>query len=257
MRFPVLPLPAVAACVLLAMTGGAVTGCAPVTGQGSDASDASMQFAPSTDLLPPEVAAKNFMTAAHRMEPVIESYCRHHQLAQVHNCDFRIMVDDRPDPEPNAFQTLDEKGQPVLAFNLTLISQALNQDELAFVMGHEAAHHILGHLDMKADDSQTGAVLMGTIIASQGASNRQVRKAQTIGAELGALTRAKDYELQADSLGAVLSLRAGYHPLKGIQIFKRIDNPEDDIMSSHPSNAARMANVRATMSRLKKRSSGV
>ncbi len=257
MRFPVLPRQALAVCALLAMTGAVVSGCAPVPASGPSADASTMQFAPSKDLLPPEVAAKNFMTVAHKMEPVIESYCRHHQLAHAHSCNFRIMVDDRPDPEPNAFQTLDEKGQPVLAFNLTLISQALNQDELAFVMGHEAAHHILGHLDLKADDSETGAVLMGTIIASQGASNRQVRKAQNLGAELGALTRAKDYELQADSLGAVLSARAGYHPLKGMQIFKRIDNPEEDIMSSHPSNAVRMANVKATMARLKKRSSGV
>ncbi|WP_339109975.1 M48 family metallopeptidase [Thioclava sp. GXIMD4216] len=251
MRISVLCVSALVVPAFLALAGCATDPMATSGAAGRDGE--AMNFTQSTQLLSPEAAAKNFMAAAHRMEPVIEDYCRHHQLAQTHSCDFRIMVDDRPDPEPNAFQTLDEQGRPVLAFNLTLISQAINQDELAFVMGHEAAHHILGHLALKADDSETGAVLMGTIIASQGASNRQVRQAQHLGAEMGALTRAKDYEMKADSLGTVLAYRAGYSPIRGAQFFKRISDPEQDIFSSHPSNRARMANVRATMRAIEKK----
>ncbi|RYI24909.1 MAG: peptidase M48, partial [Acetobacteraceae bacterium] len=92
----------------------------------------------------PAVAAENFVQVVNRVEPVAESYCRSFGVAA--NCDFRIVLDDRPRQPPNAFQTVDRLGRPVLGFTVALIADARNQDEIAFVLGHEAAHHISGHI---------------------------------------------------------------------------------------------------------------
>ena len=90
------------------------------------------------------IAARQFITVVETVEPVAERECR--RRAPGANCDFQIVVDDRPGQAPNAFQTIDRTGRPILAFNLALIASVENADELAFVMGHEAAHHVLGHL---------------------------------------------------------------------------------------------------------------
>ena len=62
------------------------------------------------------------------------------------NCQFVILLDTRPNQPPNAFQTLGKDGQPVIIFTLAVLATAQNDDELAFVLGHESAHHIQGHL---------------------------------------------------------------------------------------------------------------
>ena len=102
------------------------------------------------------VAAETFLSVVARVEPVAESYCRSRGVAR--NCDFRIVVDDRPGQPPNAFQTVDKFNRPVIGFTLALIADARNPDELAFVLGHEAAHHISGHIPRRQDQAMTGAV---------------------------------------------------------------------------------------------------
>ena len=85
-------------------------------------------------------SARSFIRVLQTVEPVAERECRV-RTSQV-NCDFNIVVDDRPGQPANAYQTEDKAGRPVIAFTLALIADARNEDELAFVMGHEAAHHI-------------------------------------------------------------------------------------------------------------------
>ena len=58
------------------------------------------------------------------------------------NCQFVILLDTRPNQPTNTFQTLGKDGQPVIIFTLAMLAAAQNDDELAFVLGHESAHHI-------------------------------------------------------------------------------------------------------------------
>ena len=51
----------------------------------------------------------------------------------------------------------DESGRPIIAFTISLIADVRNRDELAFVMSHEAAHHILGHIARQADNASESA----------------------------------------------------------------------------------------------------
>ena len=198
--------------------------------------------------LPPRIAAETFLTVVSRVEPVAERYCRARGVAR--SCDFRIVVDDRPGQPPNAFQTLDSFNRPVIGFTLALIADARNADELAFVLGHEAAHHIEGHIPKRQDQAMSGALMAGILAQASGLSPEEVKEAQNLGAEVAARSYSKEFELQADALGAEVALVAGYDPVRGTAFFDRLPDPGDKFLGSHPPNAARKAQVAATVRRL-------
>jgi Zn-dependent protease with chaperone function len=197
----------------------------------------------------PQAAAQNFVAVVDQVAPVAEQVCR--ERTRGVPCDFRIAVDDRLDESPNAFQTLDDYGNPVLVFNLALIAEVQNPDELAFVVGHEASHHILGHIPRQQQSALTGALVAGAMASLGGANEAAVRQAQDFGAMVGSRTFSQDFELEADALGTVIAYRAGFDPLVGAQFFARLPDPGNRFLGSHPPNGKRMATVQQTMSGLR------
>lgn len=189
-------------------------------------------------------AAQRFIAVVETVEPVAERECRARTRGL--NCDFLIVVDDRPGQAPNAFQTLDRAGRPVVAFNLALIATVRNSDELAFIMGHETAHHILNHIARQRDSATAGAVIFGGLASITGGDARAIETAQRIGASVGARTYSKDFELEADELGTIISARAGYDPIRGSQFFTRIPDPGNRFLGTHPPNSQRAEIVRRT-----------
>jgi predicted Zn-dependent protease len=166
------------------------------------------------------------------------------------NCDFRIVIDDRPGMGPNAFQTLDETGRPILGFTLALIADARNADEIAFVLGHEASHHILGHIPQQQQTAMAGAMVAGILAQATGAGSDAVQAAQQMGATVGARRYSRDFELEADALGTEITFYAGYDPVLGAGFFDRLPDPGDQFLGSHPPNSQRKAQVRAVVARL-------
>ncbi len=217
----------------------ALTGCAlPVAGP--DALGAS------ADPLPP---ARDFGEVVARVAPVAEAICR--ERTRGVPCGFRIAIDDSPDRAPNAFQALDRAGRPVIAFNVALLGEVRNADELAFVMGHEAAHHIAGHIARQQDEMMQGALVAGTLATLGGADEAGVRAAQDMGAELGARRFSKEFELEADALGTEIAWRAGFDPIRGAQFFARLPDPGNRFLGTHPPNSQRLAVVEQTMQALR------
>jgi Zn-dependent protease with chaperone function len=189
-------------------------------------------------------AERSFLSVVRTVEPVAERECRNRTSGI--NCDFNIVVDDRPDQPANAYQTEDRAGRPVIAFTLALIADARNEDELAFVLGHEAAHHIAGHIARQQQNAVAGAVIFAGLASLSGGDASAVETAQRLGAQVGARTYSKDFELEADALGTVITLRAGYNPLRGAEFFTRIPDPGDKFLGTHPPNASRLDVVRKT-----------
>lgn len=212
--------------------------------------------APMIPLPPPEPvslraappAPANFAAVVARVEPVAEAMCRRQSPASV--CDFRIVIDDRPGQPPNAFQTLDRAGRPILGFTLALIGTARNADELAFVIGHEAAHHVAGHIPQRAQQAMSGALMGAILAAAAGADQAGIDEAQQVGAMLAAQQFSKEFELEADALGTEIALRAGFDPVRGSAFFDQLPDPGDQFLGSHPANAQRKAAVRAAVARL-------
>lgn len=192
--------------------------------------------APPVDV---RTSVRNFLAVVERVEPVAEQVCRQQSPRQ--NCDFKIVVDDNPNAPANAFQTLDSTGRPIIAFTLPLIAMTRNQDELAFVMSHEAAHHIRGHLQQQQTNASLGALIFGGLASSAGLAGQET--AQQLGALLGTRTFSKDYELEADALGTRIAAASGYDPILGAAFFTRIPDPGNQFLGSHPGNAERIATV--------------
>lgn len=236
------PAPVLAAFLALAA-------CAPLPAPGPVLDAPATNPVIPSPALSPDQAARNFVSVVNRMEPVIVAECL--ERSRGANCDYQIVIDDRPGQSPNAFQTLDEAGRPVIAFNLPLIAEVRNVDELAFVMGHEAAHHIAGHIPRQQQTATTGAILLGGLAAAYGYDEATVRSVQNIGAGIAGRAYAKNYELEADRLGTVIAWNAGFDPERGALFFTRLPDPGDRFMGSHPPNAARVEVVRRTLAELR------
>jgi len=198
--------------------------------------------------LPPAIAAQNFITVVEQIEPLAEQICA--LAARASNCDFQIVVDNRPGP-PNAFQTLDDTGRPIIGFTLSLIATAQNRDELAFILGHEAGHHIAGHIARAQQSAVQGAVLAGVLAQISGANRAGVDRAAEMGAGFAARRYSKEFELEADLIGTRIAFAAGYDPILGAAFFDRLPDPGDRFLGSHPANADRKALVARETARLR------
>ena len=219
----------------------AFAACTPVVVQTSASQQVPAIQAPSETAprLSQRQAINNFEFVVRRVEPVAERICR--TRSQQANCDFRIVVDNRPNQGVNAFQTLDRNGRPVIGFTVPLIVEARNRDELAFVMAHEAAHHIRGHIARQQQNAALGGLLVGTLAGALGATD--IEGAQRLGATVGARRYSKQFELEADAMGTQIAAAAGFDPLRGAEFFFRIPDPGDRFLGTHPPNAERLRTV--------------
>jgi len=192
--------------------------------------------------------ARAFVQVVERLVPVAERECR--LRAPQMNCDFHIVIDDNPNQPVNAFQTVDNRGRPIIAFTIALIADAQNPDEIAFVMAHEAAHHIENHLALQRRNARIGAAAFGELAGLTGADPEAIQTAQELGAAVGARTYSKEFELEADRLGTIIAFRAGYDPVLGAQFFFRVPDPGDRFFATHPANADRVRMVEDTAASL-------
>ncbi|MEX0318647.1 MAG: M48 family metalloprotease [Ruegeria sp.] len=203
---------------------------------------------PGPPPLSPQTAAANFDAVAKAVGPQARRECRNRTSGM--NCDFRILVDPNTRAPVNAYQTVDKQGRPLIIFTLSMIATARNADELAFVMSHEAAHHIRSHLQRQSQNAAAGAIIFGQLAGLTGGGSAAVEAAQQLGATVGARSYSKEFELEADQLGTVITHNAGYNPLIGVKFFDRIPDPGDRFLGTHPPNAQRVQIVRQTARQL-------
>jgi len=195
----------------------------------------------------PSRAAQDFVQVVDDVMPVARALCRSRTRGV--RCDYAVVVDDRPGLPPNAFQTLSPQGQPVVGFTLPLILLARNIDELAFILSHEAAHHIEGHIARGQQSAAVGATLAAALATAGGGDPVAIERARNFGAFYGARRYAKGFELEADALGAVIARRAGYDPVRGVMFFQDAPDPGNQFLGTHPPNADRIATVRRVVGR--------
>ena len=198
-----------------------------------------------SNFIPPNGA---FASVVAVVEPVGEDLCRRYRPQ--FNCDFEVVVYKKKPNLVNAFQTIKSDGRPLIVFSQGLIEHARNEDELAFVLGHEMAHHLEGHLYQQYQTARSGAERFGGLISLVGASDRLVRNAEHFGARLGGRKFSKTYELEADRLGTWIATIAGYDALRGAAFFMRMSDLGDQLLGTHPPNQARVETVRKAMADL-------
>lgn len=211
-------------------------------------------------------AEARFRRVAARIEPVAENFCRQ-ELASRSNadCDVRLSIDYEM-AQRNAYFTYLGAGntEPTIFFTLPLLQDTRNDDEVAFVMGHEYGHRIARHIEKGQQQAATGAILLGTIAAmgnAAAAANGQyydpnaVENSVALGYALGGRAFSQTYELESDTIGTYIALEAGYDPAVGAKFFARDEDARSgdgklSFWGTHPPDQRRVAVVLATQKHL-------
>lgn len=125
--------------------------------------------------------------------------------------------------------------------NRGMIESARNEGELAGVMAHEISHVALRHATAQATKQSSAKNTLGTIGLILGGAIL----GGEAGAQLGALGAqawmtkySREYESEADMLGAQIMARAGYDPRDLANVFRTIQQERSggtpEWLSSHP-----------------------
>lgn len=190
-------------------------------------------------------AIGDYRIVAPRIEREAEAFCREENPGRPpRHCDFELRLIDDPRLGANAFQTVRRDGRPVVAITVSLLGETGNADEIAFVLSHEAGHHIADHIAKSQAQAMTGALVLGALATLGNASEQVVSDMMDLGANLGVRAYSQSYELEADVLGAFIAARAGYAPERGAVIFTRPALASGGgLLSTHPASPQRLATV--------------
>jgi len=157
--------------------------------------------------------------------------------------------------EINAFAL---PGGPMFV-NRGMFDAAEDEGEVVGVMAHELAHVLLRHGTAnatKAQRLQVGAVagaIAGAIIG--GGWGEAISQGSQFGLGAWLMKYSRDYEKQADLLGAQIMARAGYDPRDLARMFEAIEreskgNTPPQWLSSHPNPGNRVQYIRAEADKL-------
>src|SRR5262245_54690330 len=152
--------------------------------------------------------------------------------------EFRYTFDMVNQKEINAFAL---PGGPMF-LNRGMIEAAKTEGEVAGVMAHEMSHVALSHGPAQATKGQKfqiGSVLgqiAGAVIG--GTAGSIISQGTQFGLGAAFLKYSREYESQADILGAQILARAGYNPREMANMFKTIEaeggSNGPEWLSSHP-----------------------
>jgi len=134
--------------------------------------------------------------------------------------------------------------------NRGMIQAARNEGEMAGVMAHELSHVALRHGTAQASKAQKYGLLAGILgIGGQIIGGPAGAAAQIAGQGVGVyfLKFSREYETEADILGAQIMARAGYDPRDLANMFQTIERQSGGggggFLSDHPSPANRYARI--------------
>jgi len=134
-----------------------------------------------------------------------------------------------------------------------LIEAAANEGQLAGVMAHELAHIALRHGTAQATEAQSakfqlpalGGAILGAIVG--GNVGGLISQGTQTGLGIYFLRYKREYEEQADVLGAQIMARAGYDPRDLAEMFRTIERRSGsggpEFLSSHPNPGDRFERI--------------
>ncbi|WP_435262361.1 M48 family metallopeptidase [Tenacibaculum sp. nBUS_03] len=128
-----------------------------------------------------------------------------------------------------------------------------NENGVAAVMGHEVAHAFAKH-GQERMTSAYGQQLGGIAVAlgTKNNENSQLwNMAYGIGSQVGMLSFSRTHETEADKLGLVFMIMAGYKGEEAAEVWVRMSKragsgkSQPEFLSTHPSNETRIQTLRA------------
>lgn len=131
-----------------------------------------------------------------------------------------------------------------------MLDVAVNQHQLASVMAHEVGHVLARHSNERASQSALSSI--GRTAAQILGASDTALEVLDISSKYGLfLPFNRIQESEADSIGVFLMARAGFEPEASISLWENMTavNGESppQLLSTHPSNASRIAGLRELM----------
>lgn len=145
-------------------------------------------------------------------------------------------------------------GKVVVYTGLLPLTQ--NEAALAIVVGHEITHAVAQHGSERMSQGllqQLGGTVLQVALANKPAETQNLfMTAYGIGSTLGGtLPFSRKEENEADKYGLFFSAMAGYNPQEAIPFWERMaaagGAKPPEFLSDHPSDANRIANIKALM----------
>lgn len=142
-----------------------------------------------------------------------------------------------------------------------LLSVALNQDQLATVIGHEIAHVLANHSNERLSQAQLANVGLQVTDVALGASEYTQYRDLTmaalgVGVQYGVIMPyGRRQESEADRLGLTLMAQAGFDPTQSIELWRNMARASmgqqpPELLSTHPSHSTRINDLAAKISTL-------
>jgi predicted Zn-dependent protease len=165
--------------------------------------------------------------------------------------EWEVVVFD--DPQVNAFALPGGK----IGVYTGLLEVAVNQHQVAAVMGHEVGHVIAQHGNERV--SSNALIGVGQEVVNAALQANQVANSQLIMSGLGlgfqygvTMPFGRKHESEADEIGLSLMAKAGFDPQESVSLWKNMakasgGNAQPEFFSTHPSPATRIEDLQAKM----------
>ena len=186
-----------------------------------------------------------------RLAKAVESYLRQNGMASELNgykWEFNLVQDQ----SINAWCM---PGGKICVFE-GLLPVTQTEDALAIVLGHEIAHAVAKHSAEQLSQQykqQMGQQIAGSVLSAVLGSNTASLATWVgqQGLQLQNLKYSRDHENEADHMGLIFAAMAGYDPQVAVSFWQRMaassTNKQSELLSDHPSDAKRIANIKAWM----------
>lgn len=234
-----------AAAVKQAKSGGTVQ---PASGAGSGLSAGSFDSKKQYTTAEVNTLAARLDPIASRIEQAASQLC-HDMRGAAANCVYQVKLDPK---EIGLNAHADGKN---VVINPGMVDFATNDTHLAFVIAHEFAHNIMGHIDAQQKNVAIGGILgtLGDALAQSQGINTQGTFGK-IGANQAILRYSPSFETEADYVGLYILARAGY-PIEQAPDFWRIMSMTTPdaiyVTSTHPNNPSRTIAMEKTIAEIR------
>lgn len=147
-----------------------------------------------------------------------------------------------------------------IGFYTGIMDLAESEDELAVVMGHEIAHVLLKHGNQRVSAELlriAGAAALAYGIRDQDQHMQAaIMAGYGLGSEIGVmLPYSRHHETEADEIGLILMMMAGFDPDAAAVFWRRMEERSDSSMpqwlSTHPHPGNRVQNLERLATELK------
>ena len=160
------------------------------------------------------------------------------------------------DPQVNAFCM---PGGKIVVYE-GLLTVAQTEAELAVVIGHEIAHAVAKHSNERMSQqlmAQYGAAILSQALSQKSEAIQSTASAVFgLGAQVGfMLPYSRNHEYEADYMGIVFMELAGYDSTSSIEFWTKMSaggSGGNDLLSTHPSDTKRVAELKRRIPEAKK-----